>query len=113
MAGAANEESYLLLRRGGGLWGVAHAAVRGLSRQGSGYRVEVGPRPLLADEVVGVVTGLRVRPAVAALRRFWPEAACGLAVHETGPLVIVDPASPPRALTAELEPSADEGDGHG
>jgi len=50
--------------------------------------------------VLGVATGLRLLPAGAVLRRFWPEAACGLGVHGALPLVLIDPLSPPRSLLA-------------
>jgi len=96
-----NGQGYLLLRRAGGLFGVASAAVTGLSRQGDSYRVEVARlevAPLLADEVVGVVPSLEVRPLSAAVRRYWPEPAGGWAVHRGEPVVVVDPDRPPRAL---------------
>ena len=93
---------YLLLRRSGALFGVASAAVLGLSRQGDAYRVEVAPIPLLADEVVGVVPSLEVRPLAASVRRYWGEPASGWAVHQGDPVVVVDPDRPPRAL-AERE----------
>ena len=89
---------YLLLRRSGGLFGVASAAVLGLSRQGAAYRVEVAGHGLFADEVVGVVEDLDVRPLAPLVRRYWPEAAGGWAVHAGSPVVVVDPCRPPRAL---------------
>jgi hypothetical protein len=112
----------LLLRRGGGLWGVAHAAVREVSRRGRGYRVRLTPegedgddRELAADAVVGVVDGLAVRPAGGVMARYWSEPAGGLAVHGTTPLVVVDPERPPSFLRADagedLETEVDDGDG--
>jgi hypothetical protein len=89
---------YLLLRRAGGVWGIANSAVDGLSRRGEGYRVALGEGALAADEVLGVVEDLRVRPAAPVLRRFWPEATAGVAVHAGLPVVVVDPGHPPAAL---------------
>jgi hypothetical protein len=98
---------YLLLRRSGGLFGVASATVLGLSRRGVAYRVEVAEHDLLADEVVGVVENLDVRPLAALVRRYWPEAtggwAVGWAVYAGAPVVVVDPGRPPRALAEGAE----------
>jgi hypothetical protein len=103
--------SYLLLRRGGVLWGIDNAVVTGLTRRGESFRIALGGEAsLTADEVLCVVDGLRVLPAVA-LRRFWPEAGpgvTGLAVHGEQPLVIVDPRRPPELLW--LDTGADGGD---
>lgn len=112
----------LLLRRGGGLWGVAHAAVQEVSRRGRGYRVRLTPEgeggaghELAADAVVGVVDGLAVRPAGGVLAHYWSEAAGGLAVHGTTPLVVVDPERPPAFLRADRdqdqETEVDDGNG--
>jgi hypothetical protein len=91
--------SYLLVRRAGSVWGVGDAVVDGRATDG-GYRISVSGSSLLADEIVAVVERLDVRPLAAALRRFWPEAAAGLAVHAGRPLVVIDPHHPPRALLA-------------
>jgi hypothetical protein len=95
-----NGTGYLLLRRAGGLFGVASRAVRGLTRSGGAFRIEVeaGVPDLLADEVVGVVEALDIRPVAPLVRRFWPEPADGWAVHGGSPVVVVDPRRPPRAL---------------
>jgi hypothetical protein len=92
---------FLVLRRGGAAWAVAQPAVQGLARRGAGYEVKVAAGALAADEVLGVTADLRVHPAGGVLRRFWPEAACGLAVHDALPVVLIDPEAPPRALLAE------------
>jgi hypothetical protein len=96
-------QGYLLLRREGGLFGVASADVLGLSRRGGTYRVEVAERGLFADEVVGVVENLDVRPLGLLVRRYWPESsgggAVGWAIHGGKPVVVVDARRPPRALT--------------
>jgi len=113
--GAAGK-GYLLMRSGGALWGVANAAVESLTRANGGFRVGVGAGELCIDEIVGVVAELPVRPMAAALRRFWPEAAGGLAVHAEQPLVVVDPQRPPRSLRGEgaagqAEPGLEDGEG--
>jgi hypothetical protein len=94
---------YLLLRRGGGLFGVASADVRGLSRRGLDYRVEIADagNSLLADEVLGVET-LDVRPLGRLVRRYWPETAGGWAIHAGAPVVVVDPLRPPLVFAAKL-----------
>ncbi|MEA2559425.1 MAG: hypothetical protein QOH06_929 [Acidobacteriota bacterium] len=101
---------YLLLRRGGVLWGIDNAVVTGLTRRGASYRISLGEASLSADEVLCVVDDLAVQPA-AALRRFWPgvgPGVTGLAVHGEQPLVIVDPLRPPELLW--LDEGADGGD---
>ena len=94
-------DAYLLLRRGGACFGVASSDVERLVRQEGGYRLEVAGRALAADEVLGVVGDLAVRPLAPVLRRFWPEAAGGWAVSGRLPVVVVDPRRPPRALEVE------------
>ncbi len=94
---------FLVLRRGGATWALAWHEVRGLARRRGAFEVLVEGGPLAADEVLGVATDLRLHPAGAALCRFWPEAARGLAVHERAPLVLIDPLQPPRALLWEEE----------
>ena len=105
---------WLLLRGGGALWGVENAAVEGLARDiggnggNGGFRISLKGRTLYADEVLGVVPDLAVRPVARVLRRFWPEPSGGLAVHAEMPLVIVDPRVPPRAL---VEGEIEDGEG--
>ncbi len=99
---------FLLLRRAGSVWGIASAAVDGLAACGGGYRITVGEGTLAADEILGIVD-LRVRPPDAVLRRFWPEAPSGLAVHGRLPVVVVDPRRPPAALKFDAGEGADEG----
>ena len=97
------QSGYLLVRRNGVLWGISNGSVERLSRDGACYRLAVGGADLGVDEVVGVVPELAVWPVSAAVRRFWPDVAGGLAVHAEAPLLIVDPAQPPRALRLEGE----------
>ncbi len=100
-APGADIGGYLLLRRAGTLWGVANRDVEGLARQGEGYRLQVAGRALAADEILGVVGALEVRPLSDVVRRFWPEAVGGWAVSGRLPVVLVDPRRPPRALELE------------
>ncbi len=105
---------YLLLRRDGGLFGVASADVLGLSRRGPDYRVEVSSLAgagsgLLADEVLGVEK-LDVRPLGRLVRRYWPEAAGGWAVHAGAPVIVVDPLRPP-LVCAEKQLEGEISDG--
>jgi len=100
---------FLLLRRAGGVWGIANAAVEGLRVRGGGYRIAAAGGALAADEILGVVEHLTVRPATAVLRRFWAEAPAGLAVHERLPVVVVDPRRLPAALKLDEGDSPDEG----
>jgi hypothetical protein len=97
-------DGFLVVRRGGATWAVAHQEVRGLARRGAGFEVTVAVGALTADEVLGVTADLRLHPAGGVLRRFWPEAARGLAVHGTLPLVLIDALAPPRSLLAEPSP---------
>jgi hypothetical protein len=105
---APHARGFLLLRRAGGVWGIANAAVGGLARKNGGYRIVVGEAAITADEILGVVEDLRVRPAAPVMRRFWPEAQDGVAVYGELPVVVVDPRHPPAAL---LDADADEGEG--
>lgn len=105
-------ERLLLIRAAGGLWGVAHAAVVEVARRGRGYRLRLsGERELAADEVVGVVAGVAVRPAGGVMSRYWSEPAGGLAVCAATPLVVVDPERPPSFLRPDSETEVSDGDG--
>lgn len=105
-------EQVLLLRRGGGLWGVLHDAVRTVTRGRDGYRIWLRGRDLTADDVLGVIDGLPVWPAGGALTRFWGETARGLAVHESTPLVVVDPEHPPAIFETDGTEATETSDGH-
>lgn len=111
-------ERLLLVRRSGGLWGVAHAAVREVTRRGPGYRVRLTPEggddagvELAADALLGVAEGVPVRPAGGVMARYWSEPAGGLAVHGDTPLVVVDPDRLPSFLRSDQETEVDDGDG--
>jgi hypothetical protein len=98
---AGTRRGFLLLRRAGGLWGVANGAVLGLARWGADFRIAVDGGALIADEILGVVEDLVVRPMAPVVGRFWPEASAGWAVHAETPLVVVDPSRPPSALAMD------------
>ena len=96
---ARTPAGFLLLRRAGGVWGIANAAVDGLARAGRRLPDRASAAgALAADEILGVVESLTVRRAAPVLRRFWPEAPAGLAVHGALPVVVVDPRRPPARL---------------
>jgi hypothetical protein len=97
----AGRPGYLVVRRGGSLWGVASTAVTGLRRGPGGYRIALGAGAVVVDEVLGLAEGLAVRAPSPLVRRFWPEALCGIATYGGRPLVLIDPAAPPRALDLE------------
>ena len=102
------ERGYLLLRRGGILWGIDNAAVAGLTRRHDGFRIATADQALMADEILCVVDRRVVRPIAPGMLRLWPGTGAGmsgLAVHGELPLVVVDPRQPPRELWLE------EGDG--
>ncbi len=93
-----SEATILLLRRGGTLWGVPGEQVRGLDASAGVVRVALRSMSLLADEVLGLVRDLEIRPAGATVHRYWQERCRGLAIHGGLPLVVVDADHPPRAL---------------
>jgi hypothetical protein len=89
---------FLLMRRAGGLWGIANSTVEGLAVEEGGYKISASGEALFADEILGVVMNLRVHPPAPVLRRFWSEAVTGLAVYGRVPVVMVDPRYPPEIL---------------
>ena len=114
MSAGAASRGFLLLRRGGVLWGIDNAAVAGLTRGAGGYRLDVGGQGLAADEILCVVDALKVKPLAPAVRRFWPAASggvTGLAVHGEQPLVVVDPQRPPRLLWPDEGEGRSDGEG--
>lgn len=104
---------HLVLERDGQLWAVPGGAVDRLERREGRVTVRLaadaargeGDPPealaaLSADRLLAVAGDLSVRPAPAALSRFWPEPAAGLALWARRPVVVIDPARPPRTLAA-------------
>jgi FAD/FMN-containing dehydrogenase len=71
---------------------------------GAGTDGEAGGE-LAADRLLAVAGGLAVVPAPAALGRFWNERTAGLARFERRPVVVIDPARPPRALLSQVAAS--------
>lgn len=115
-----NGRGFLILRRDGVLWGIDNAAVAGLTRGSDRYRIDIGidveSRPLAADDILCVVDGLRVWPLAAAVQRFCPGVAAGVAgmsVHGEQPLLVVDPRQPPRLLWLDEGEEGEGSDGEG
>lgn len=115
-AGAAGGRGFLILRRDGVLWGIDNTAVAGLTRGSDRFRIDVGSRPLAADDILCVVDGLRVWPLAAAVQRFCPEVAggvAGMSVHGEQPLLVVDAQRPPRLLWLDEGEEGEGFDGEG
>jgi len=117
----SGRSGYLLLRRGGGIWGIANDQVTSLGREERGgddhharsaaaaYRVGTDAAPLAADEILGVAADLAVFPPARAVARWWPEGSNGCAVWGGLPVVMVDARRPPLALRMVGEPVAETG----
>lgn len=107
--------THLVIERDGQLWAVPGAAVARLARgdgrvtvrlaAGAGLDGGPGGGPgdeaggeLVADRLLALAGALAVVPAPAALGRFWNEPVVGLALFARRPVVVIDPARPPRAL---------------
>ncbi len=111
---------YLLLRRGGGVWGIESERVTGLARcadegadaaaGGAAYRVATAAAPLAADEILGVAADLDVRRPAQAVARWWPAGSDGCAVWSGMPVAVVDPLDPPRALRFDSDGVPAHGD---
>ena len=102
-----------MLRRDGGVWGIANAAVTSLARQAGpsrgAYRVGTEGEPLAADEILGVAADLEVHPPARAVARWWPDGSDGCAVWSGLPVALIDPRQPPLALRVPPQP---EGEPH-
>jgi hypothetical protein len=103
--------THLVIERHGQLWAVPGAAVERLARGegrvtvrlaatgGTGGEAGGGAGgELAADRLLAVAGELAVVAAPAALGRYWDEPAVGLALFARRPVVVIDPARPPRAL---------------
>lgn len=102
MRAAAGDPStaWLIMRRGGGLWGVRHGSLRELTgARPQRLELESG-ETLLADELLSLASGLEARPFPRCLRRFFPETVFGLAVWKDRPVVLLEPGATPPALLA-------------
>lgn len=93
-----SEQVLLVLDLAGGRWGLAHDAVRSLTRRGGHFVVATGGGAIHADRVLEVAARLPVRPAGAVVGRYWPERCVGVAVHEGVPVVVVSPGALPGVL---------------
>ncbi len=113
----AGRRGYLLLRRLGGVWGVANAEVTSLGRDerngsgpgdraGAAYRVGTAAGFLAADEILGVAAELDVRRPARAVARWWPAGSDGCAVWGGLTVVLIDPRHPPLALRLSGERAA-------
>jgi hypothetical protein len=92
---------FLVLRRSGSTWAVPDACVRAVDRGRTGLRVATSGGALLADEVIAFGQRLEVRAPSEVLAAVWDEGYAGLAVLAGVPVVVIDPAAPPRALREE------------
>ena len=108
---SAPADTHLVIERDGQLWAVPGAAVDRLARRDGRVAVRLravaagGEEELAADRLLAVAGELAVVPAPAALARYWSEPAAGLALFERRPVVVIDPARPPRALGSRDEAS--------
>jgi hypothetical protein len=118
----AGRRGYLLLRRQGGVWGVANHLVTSLGRSaggdgvggnGAAYRVGTAAEPLAADEILGVAADLDVRRPARAVARWWPEGSDGCALWSGLPVAVIDPRHPPRALRLAATSAEGEAGGDG
>jgi hypothetical protein len=91
----------VVLRRGSDLWGIARSAIRSYRHTGACVRVELDASLMCADQIVGLVERAEIHAAGVLLRRFWPHPCLGLALFADRPVVVVDPAAPPPALSAQ------------
>ncbi len=94
-------QSLVVLTRGGGRWGLARDAVRGVVRQGDGLALATREGLVRADAVLDMEARLNVRPPGAVVARFWSERCLGVAIHDGAPVVVVSPAALPPALQAD------------
>ncbi|HUO85829.1 MAG TPA: hypothetical protein VM617_00440 [Thermoanaerobaculia bacterium] len=108
-------ETHLVVERDGQLWAVPGQAVDHLERGAGRLKVRLGSGgesadggQLTADRLLAVAAGLEVRPTPGAVGRYWPEAAVGLALWARRPVVVIDPAHPPRVLVSN---PGEDGDG--
>ena len=89
---------FLIVRRGGALWGLDADQVATIerrdatARESGGGALEVrfaGGRRLVVDAVLTLAAELAVRPLSSRLRHFLPAGAAGLALLAGEPLVLL------------------------
>ena len=93
--------AYLVFLRSGGTWALPDGCVRAIGRSPLGLRVTSTAGPMIADEVIAFAQPLAVRRPGGVLASMWSEACAGLAVLAGVPVVVIDPAAPPRAVREE------------
>jgi hypothetical protein len=91
---------WLLFRRGDCLWAVAGSRVKLVIGADRGSWLQVGEHRLVADEVLRLTRLQRIYRLGPVLRSLAPSGCTGLATCELGPLVVIDPESPPAQLIA-------------
>ncbi len=94
-------QTWLLLRHGGCLWGVARDQVQSISRPGEVYRLELGRHLLEVDEVMSFVA-LQLRRFGPVLGPLAPPGCSGMASCSLGPVMMIDAESPPSMLRAPV-----------
>lgn len=101
-------EPLLVLRKDGAAYAIAASSVRALARRRGLVLVSTAEETLTADEVVGLDAAATVKPAGAAVRRFWRQPLLGLAMACSVPVVVLDPRRPPRTLRARKGKASNE-----
>jgi hypothetical protein len=102
---------WLVLRRAGCLWAVPAEELREVRPAGEGVTVVLAASRIVADEVLGLRRDLDVVTVGRATRGAVPVGCTGMALCDRGPLLVVDPAGPPRSLL-DLDRSEPEGGAH-
>ncbi len=90
--------SWLLLRRGGVLWGVPAPAVRAVRRRPDAVEVRLDGAVLAADAAAPTLVRLEARPLPEAVATRLRGRVAGMAVRSGEPVLLVDPAHPPEIL---------------
>jgi hypothetical protein len=93
--------SFLVLQRSGSTWAVPDDCVCAVTRCAGSLRVATAGADLVADDVIAFAQALVVRAPGSVLAGVWGEECAGLAVLAGVPVVVIDPAAPPRALREE------------
>lgn len=82
---------WVVIRRGGALWGVRASSVTAVEGSGERLRIRLAAGGELdAEAVLGLADRLEVRRAPGAALRLLPEGVAGLALHRGEPLLILD-----------------------
>jgi hypothetical protein len=90
---------WFLVRRSGRLWGVPREQIESIGpADDGGLRLATATGELMVDEVLGLESGARVRPAGPILRWATLPSCRGLAATDRGPALVIDSTDPPPAL---------------